>query len=207
MDSLNKRKLHHLLVVLRPISYWYFVVIFVVSAFAAAYALRQNNLRAIELREKVLEVDKQNGDIEAALRRLREYTYSHMNANLASDTGIYPPIQLKYRYERLVAAEQKRAEGANRDIYAEAQRDCERRFPQGLYGATRLPCIEEYIDTHGSAGAKPRPIPDDLYKFDFAAPVWSPDLAGWSIVVAAAALFLLLTRITAQIWIKHQLDD
>lgn len=204
---MNKRKLHHLLVLLRPINYWYFVVIFVLSTFAAAYALRQNNLQAIALRDKVLQVDKDNGDVEAALRELREYTYAHMNTRLSSDTGIYPPIQLKYRYERLVAAESARTEGENRDIYAEAQRDCERRFPQGLSGSNRLPCIKEYVDANGGPTAQPRSIPDGLYKFDFVSPVWSPDLAGWSMVVAAFSLLLLSIRVFAGLWIRHQLDD
>lgn len=204
---MHKRKLHHLLVRLRPISYWYFIVVFLASGFVAAYALRQNNLTAIELRDRVLQVDKENGDVEAALRELREYTYSHMNARLSSDTGIYPPIQLKYRYDRLVAAEQRRVEGNNEDLYAAAQQDCERRFPGGFSGGNRLPCIQEYVDAHGAPDAQPQPIPDGLYKFDFVSPVWSPDVAGWSLVVAGVALFLLITRIAAQVWVKHQLDN
>ncbi|HTE22350.1 MAG TPA: hypothetical protein VK674_04905 [Candidatus Limnocylindria bacterium] len=204
---MHKRKLHHLLVALRPISYWYFVVIFIVSGFAAAYALRQNNLGAIERRDHLLQVDKQNGDVEVALKELRGYTYSHMNAGLASDTGIYPPIQLKYTYDRLVAAEKVRVEGANRDVYAEAQRDCERRFPLGLSGSNRLPCIRGYIDAHGKAEAQPHEIPDGLYKFDFVSPAWSPDLAGWSLVVAGLALLLLIVRTAAQLWLRHQLSD
>lgn len=207
MVDMHKRKLYRLMVRLRPISYWYFIVIFLVSGFVAAYALRQNNLRAIELRDRVLQVDKENGDVEAALKELRAYTYSHMNSRLSSDTGIYPPIQLKYRYERLVAAEQQRVEGDNQDIYAAAQQDCERRFPGGLSGSNRLPCIREYIDSHGSPEAQPQPIPDSLYKFDFVSPVWSPDLAGWSLVVAAVALLLLITRLAAQIWLRHKLND
>ncbi len=204
---MHKRKLHHLLVVLRPISYWYFVIIFILGASAAAFALRQNNLRAIQLRDKVLQVDKENGDTEAALQELRQYTYSHMNTSLASDTGIYPPIQLKYTYDRLVAAERARVEVDNRDIYNAAQEYCEANFPQGLSGGNRLPCIEQYIDENGRPEAQPRPIPDDLYKFDFAAPAWSPDLAGWSLVIAALALLLLATRVVAQLWLRHQLDD
>lgn len=195
------------MVKLRPISYWYFVVIFVVSTFVAAYALRQNNLGAVRLRDKVLEVDKNGGDVESALRDLRGYTYAHMNSNLASDTGIYPPIQLKYRYERLVAAEQKRVEADNQDLYNQAQKYCEANFPQGLSGGNRLPCIEKYIDDHGRPDAKPNKIEDDLYKYDFVAPMWSPDVAGWSIVIAVAAFFLLITRIAAQVWLRHQLDD
>lgn len=204
---MNKRKLHHLLVVLRPISYWYFVVIFLVSAFIAAYALRQNNMQALRLRDRVLQVDKQDGDIEAALRELREFTYAHMNANLASDTGIYPPIQLKYRYERLVEAELKRVQGSNQDVYAQAQKHCEAQNPSGFLGATRLGCIQQYVDQNAQPEAKPREIPDDLYKFDFASPRWSPDLAGWSIVVAALVLLLLMTRIIAQLWLNQQLGD
>src|SRR5688500_2280283 len=107
---MNKRKLHHLMVVLRPISYWYFVLIVVASLLVAGFALRKNNLRALELRDHVLEVDKRGGDVETALRELRAYTYAHMNTDLTSDTGISQPIQLKYRYDRLVAAEQKRAQ-------------------------------------------------------------------------------------------------
>lgn len=204
---MHKRKLHRILVLLRPINYWYFIVLFVVSAFVAAYALRQNNIGAIELRDKVLQVDKENGDVETALRELREYTYSHMNSNLASDTGIYPPIQLKYRYERLLAAEQERAEVDNQDIYTAAQQDCERRFSEGLSGSHRLSCIEEYIDENGHDEAKPRTIPEDMYKFDFVAPVWSPDLAGWSIIIAAFSLLLLIARVTAQVWLKHKLSE
>lgn len=203
---MNKRKLHHILVALRPISHWYFVIIFALGASAAAIALRQNNLTAIQLRDKVFQADKENGDTEAALQELRQFTYSHMNTNLASDTGIYPPIQLKYTYDRLVAAEQKRVEGDNRDIYNQAQQYCEANFPQGLSGGNRLPCIKQYIDEHGKPDAKPRAIPDDLYKFDFVAPTWSPDLAGWSLVVAGLSLVLLVTRLIAQVWIKHQLD-
>ncbi len=203
---MNKRKLHHILVVIRPISHWYFVIVFALGASAAAIALRQNNLTAIQLRDKVFQADKENGDTEAALQELREFTYRHMNTNLASDTGIYPPIQLKYTYERLIAAEQKRVEGDNQDVYNQAQQYCEANFPQGLSGGNRLPCIKQYIDEHGAPDAKPRTIPDDLYKFDFVAPTWSPDLAGWSLVVAGFSLVLLAARLIAQVWIKHQLD-
>jgi hypothetical protein len=204
---MNKRKLHHWLVVLRPISYWYFVGLFLLSVFVTGYALRQNNLGALELRDQLYAVDKQNGDIETALRDLREYTYAHMNTNLASDTGIYPPIQLKYHYDRLVAAELKRVESANQDVYNAAQKYCEAQNPTGFFGATRLGCVTAYIDRHGRPDAKPRPIQASLYTFDFVSPSWSSDLAGWSMVLAVVSLFLLISRILAQLWLKHALDD
>lgn len=204
---MSKRKIYHLMLRLRPISYWYFIVILIISSFVAMYMLRQNNLTALRLRDNVLEVDKKDGDVESALRELREFTYSHMNSNLSSDSGIYPPIQLKYRYERLVAKEQERVKINNADLYSAAQADCEQRFPGGFSGSNRLPCIQEYIDSHGAPEAQPQPIPDGLYKFDFVSPVWSPDLAGISIVIAAVSLLLLIIRILAQVWLMRRLSD
>ncbi len=201
---MNKRKLHHWWVRLRPISYWYFLVLFVVSSGVALLALRQNNLTALRLRDKVLEADEQNRDAEAALRELRSYTYAHMNAKLSSDNGIYPPIQLKYRYERLVAAEKDRVTRTNETLYRDAQASCEARFPQGLSGGNRIPCIQQYIDTHG--GAQEQIIPDSLYKFDFVSPLWSPDVAGWSLVLSGFFLVLFGLRLGAGLWLRHHLD-
>lgn len=206
-EGMHKRKLHHIMVRLRPISYWYFVVLFIVSGTIALFALRQNNIRALELRDKVLEVDKQDGDVETALKELREYTYSHMNARLSSDTGIYPPVQLKYRYERLVEAEQRRVQVSDRDMYDKAQTHCEALYGAGALREQRVPCVQQYLDSNTQNSAQARPIPDSLYKFDFVAPVWSSDLAGWSLVVAGVALLLLVTRVAATLWLKQQLGD
>jgi protein tyrosine phosphatase len=59
------------------------------------------------LRDKLLVVDQQDGDVELALRELREHIYSHMNSELGG-SNVQQPIQLKYRYERLVNAEKVR---------------------------------------------------------------------------------------------------
>ena len=39
-----------------------------------------------------------------------------------------------------------------------------------------------YLQNH--TNAKLTVIPDSLYKFNFLSPTWSPDMAGWSMVVA-----------------------
>lgn len=200
---MDKGKLHHLWRKLRPISYWYFLVGCVVCGLVAIYALRQNNLTAVRLRDEVLKVDQQNGDVEAALRTLRAHVYGHMNASLANPTGVYPPIQLKYRYERLVTAEKERVSAQNERIYNDAQTTCEQQFPAGLSGGGRVPCIEAYVANHG---VKEQPIPDALYKFDFVAPVWSPDLAGWSLVLAGLFLALFAFRLSLEIWLKRSLS-
>lgn len=201
---MDKRSLHHIWRKLRPVSYWYFFGLFVFFAVIGVWGLRQNNLRAIELRDKVAAVDKENGDVEAALRELRAHVYGHMNANLASGTGIQHPIQLKYRYERLVKAEKARVDKANKNIYTKAQRHCERKYPASSSGGPRVPCIAQYVTKNGE---KQKSIPDDLYKFDFVSPLWSPDLAGISIVLSGIFLLLFLIRFGMERWLKYELDQ
>jgi hypothetical protein len=199
---MDKRTLHHIWTRLRPVTYWYFLTLFIISSLIAVLALRQNNIRAIELRDKVLKVDEANGDVEAALRELRSHVYSHMNANLASGEGsIRQPVQLKYRYERLVRAEKQRVSQINEKVYTDAQIYCERLIPTGTI-AGRVPCVQEYV---GKNTVPEQVIPDSLYKFDFAAPSWSPDLAGWSLVLSGVFGLLTIFRFLLEKYLKHTL--
>lgn len=205
ISNMNKRALHHVWTRLRKVSYWHFLIACLACAVIFIFAVRQNNLRAIQLRDEVLKVDQQNGDTETALKNLREYMYSHMNTDLSSKTSVYPPIQLKYRYERLVAAEKaKVAELNNNTIYNDAQKYCETNFPQSFYGAGRLPCIQNYIDTHPATNVTEQAIPDALYKFNFASPSWSPDIAGWSLVLTGLFFLLFVIRFGLEKWLRHE---
>lgn len=202
---MNKRYLHHAWTRLSKVSYWHFLIACLVCGAVSVLALRQNNLHAIQLRDEVLKVDQENGDTEAALKELREYMYSHMNTDLASSTGVYPPIQLKYRYERLVAAEKARVAEANKNtVYNDAQKYCEATSPQSFYGAGRLGCIQNYIDTHPTASVSEQPVPDALYKFNFASPAWSPDIAGWFLVLTVLFFILFVVRFALEKWMRHE---
>lgn len=181
------------------------LTIAIIASVICIFALRANNLKALELRDNVIQIDKDNGDIEAALRELRTFVYGHMNTNLSSGpNAIKPPIQLKYRYERLVQAEQDKLSAENSKIYTEAQAICEQRFPKGLSGSGRIPCISEYV---ASKGVTQNTIPDSLYKFDFVSPSWSPDLAGWSMVIASVAFALFVVQLILNKWVKAELRD
>jgi hypothetical protein len=165
------------------------------SASVTVVALRGNNLKMIQLRDDVYQADQQNGDVEAALLQLRKYVYAHMNTDLSSGQGaVYPPIQLKYTYDRLKQAEQARVKQATSQIYTDAQNYCEQQDPTSFSGRNRVPCIEAYVSEHKATEAT---IPDALYKFDFISPKWSPDYAGISLLVSCLLLLLLILRITA----------
>lgn len=189
---MDKKYLHHLWSkYIKPIHPFYLGLAFVASATVCVFALRANNLGMVERRQAVYEADEKGGDVEAALHELREHVLGHMNTRVASgQTPVYPPIQLKYTYQRLVEAEQKRLSEANAKVYTDAQAHCEQLYPDSFSGGPRVPCIQEYVDSHG---VKAQKIPDSLYKFDFISPRWSPDLAGWtfllSIITGAALIF------------------
>jgi hypothetical protein len=202
--SFFRRLLKHL----RSVSPWIFLIIAVISTLVCITSLRHNNLTALQLRDEVLQVDKDNGDVETALRKLRAYIYAHMNTDLASGpNAIKPPIQLKYRYERLVAEQKQKAGTQTADqLYTEAQAYCEKQVPTGLSGRGRVPCISDYVASH-SAQPTVATIPDSLYKFDFVSPLWSPDVAGWSLIVAGLGYGLFVIRFGLEYWVKAELRD
>lgn len=200
---MNTKKLHHYWVKIRPLRAWHFLLLALFFGLLSLVALRHNNLTAIKLRETLTTVDQQNGDVELALKNLRSYIYGHMNTNLSSGSNtIKPPIQLTYRYQRLVQTEKDRVSAANAAIYNDAQKYCEQQIPDGLSGRGRVPCIQDYVAGHG---LKEQPINEDLYKFDFVSPMWSPDLAGWSIVLAAIFGIMAVGRFGLEAWLKRRL--
>lgn len=201
---MNKRQLHHIWRKLHILSYWYFFAAFLLFGVLGLFSLRQNNLNAIKLRDNVSKVDKENGDVEKALKQLREYVYGHMNTNLSSGTSIQQPVQLKHRYERLVAAEKAKIEAENSKIYSDAQSTCEKLYPASVSGGPRVPCIESYVTTHG---VKEQPIQDALYKFSFASPRWSADLAGIAIVLSGFFFVLFILRFIAERWLRSILKQ
>ena len=165
------------------VPYGLFLLLFVISLVLTLIALRQNNQEMVRLRAAVYAADKNDSDVEKALAELRGYVHSHMNTDLTGGgNAIRPPIQLKYTYERLVAAEQAKANAGNTQLYTEAQNYCQTQNPSSFSGGPRVPCVEEYITTHGVPASQIN-IPASLYKFDFVSPLWTPDLAGWSLVL------------------------
>lgn len=174
------------------------------SGAVCIFALRANNLHMIELRDAVFMADEKNTDVEKPLRELQTYVTTHMATDLnAGKNPVYPPIQLKYTYERLVRAQSDEIAKANSALYSEAQATCERQNPTDFSGRNRIPCIEQYVLAHNPG--KLTPVPDALYKFSFVTPRWSPDLAGWSMVVALLSSTLFVISFVLNRWFRHQL--
>ncbi|HEX9153265.1 MAG TPA: hypothetical protein VF809_00410 [Candidatus Saccharimonadales bacterium] len=191
---MNKRSLHHLWAIIRPIKIWYLSVLLLMFASVTILALRDNNLTMIKLRQEVYVADEKNANVEGALQELRKYVYGHMNTDLSTGNEVYPPIQLKGTYQRLKQAEKDRVSQENARIYTDAQAYCEQQNPTGFSGRGRVSCIEQYVTAHGTSE---RSIPDAMYKFDFVSARWSPDLAGFSLLASILMLVLLILRAVA----------
>ena len=180
---MDKRYAHHLWTRVRPIRPWYFLLIAGMSAGLGVVGLRENNLQMVQLRNAVYVADKNDGDVQAALQQLQLYVTNHMNTDLSvGPNAPYPPIQLVYTYDRAVQAASAKVGAANAKIYIDAQAYCEGILKKGQL-LNRVQCVQQYVHDHGVTDIPV--VPDGLYKFDFATPVWSPDIAGWSLVIAA----------------------
>jgi hypothetical protein len=197
---MDKKQLHHLWTRVRPIKPWHLLLAFLLCAALTAFALRQNNLHMSQLRQDLYTADQQNQDVEGALQKLRTYVYGHMNTSLARPDGVYPPIQLASTYQRLQQAEQDKLKTTNTQVYSDAQAYCEKLYPGSFSGGPRVPCIESYVTSHG---VQLKTIPDALYKFDFISPTWSPDLAGWLVVLSTVLFVLLAVRFALGRWLHR----
>ncbi len=93
---------------------------------------------------------------------------------------------------------------ANKGLYSQAQAHCEALNHTDFSGHNRVPCIEQYVLEHGNSGKKAPAIPDALYKFSFASPRWSPDLAGWSMALAALSGLLFVVTFAGRRLIRRQ---
>lgn len=198
---MHRKKINKIWKTFKAIPIAYFIVACVVMVMVSAFALRSNNQQMITYRDAVYQADEENGDIEDALRDLREFVHGHMNTNLSSgQTAVYPPIQLKHTYERLVVAQQEELRTQNETIYSAAQAHCEQLHPESYSGGPRVPCIRDYVSERG---VQSTPVPDGVYKFDFVSPSWSPDFAGFSILITVFLALITIARMVIPYALKR----
>lgn len=198
---MDKRHLHHYYTRLRRVKPWYFLLAAAVFFALAIYGLRQNNLTMLELRQEVTKADKNDGDVEKALSNLRDFVYRHMNTDLSSgSSAINPPIQLKYKYERLLAKEEKAAKKANESVKRRAEQTCGAKYPAAGYNSPRVSCVQKYVRQNASQPSDN--VPEDLYKFDFASPGWTPDFAGVTLALSSMFFVVFLAWLALLGWLK-----
>ncbi len=204
---MNKRHAHHVWKRFRAIKPRYFLLAAGVCSLLCVTGLRANNEQMATLRQAVYTADKNGGDVQTALHDLQSFVTAHMNTSLSAGKGaVYPPIQLQYTYQRLVDQQKALQTPVNDALYTQAQAYCQAQNSKDFSGRNRVPCIEQYVSDHGSKTAIGTTVSDSLYKFDFVAPKWSPDLAGWSLLATIVLLVLALVKFIIDRRMKHLLS-
>ena len=182
----------------------------VVSTALFVFGLINNSNGAVERFNTLKAVDEAGGDVESALVELRDYIHSHMNTELGGPNGIYPPIQLSGTYSRLVEQrsaqvdkKNEQARETNEKVLQDADRICASRFPAGQI-IQRAECNAAYIEANSvSETNEATEIDESFYKFNYVAPRWSPDLAGFSLLFAIAFGITTVIYTIRHFHIKH----
>jgi len=197
----DKRELRQKIRRIEKIKTWQLVILLLMAGFVAATFLRLNNVGMIERRDAVIKAD-QSGDDQALEKRLydlQRYVSSHMNANPDR-------IPLDHKYQRdnqKLKEEFEKQSDSNPygNVYKLAADVCD---PIGRAQGWRWPdprytnCLNQELEKYPSADLLKdqfTPLPTAPYYHTFASPAWSPDFAGWSLVVCGLILLMIIVRL------------
>lgn len=193
---------------LEHVKTWQLLVLFVLAAFVSATLLRLNNVGMLQRRDAVLAADT-DGDQQAIQNRLYElqvYAQSHMNA---STGDIYLTKQYARDSQAILQAASA-AQNAGTPITAQAYEICRKSF--STWSLAAVQCVSDEVARLTPAGDNgtvhvsfPSPA---LYRHSFVAPVWSPDFAGFSVLltllIALVTAVRMITWITLRVLLKRR---
>lgn len=189
----HKRQIRRGIGWLQRIRTWQLILLLVLVGVVAATFLRLNNIGMIERRTAVFSADKAgNADtIRARLFDLQRYSATHMNA---SSGTIY--LEEQYGRDTRAAIEAASARDAANNINVQADQVCKAQF--GGYSQAYVQCFAAELAKVPSGSNAPDkaslPSPT-LYRHDFVSPAWSPDFAGFSLVICALIIVLIVVRL------------
>ena len=197
----DKRNVRFKIRRLEQIKTWQLLILFVMFAFITATFLRLNNVGMVERREAVYIADKTDDSVGLASRLydLQRFVSAHMNA----DPG---RVALVKTYERdnerhKKAYQESTNSTANGDVFQKAEAVC---GPIARSNGWRWPdmrytnCINQELEKIPGGQAvmsEFKPLPVEPYYHTFTSPLWSPDFAGWSLIVTVIIGLIIIGRL------------
>lgn len=186
---------------LQRVKTWQLIILLLLAVLLAATFLRLNNIGMLDRRDAVYAADKA-GDSEILKNRLydlQRYVTAHMNASPGK-------IALEGQYQRDSEKAKARAEASgsnnpNGNVYQKAADVCD---PIGRAQGWRWPdpryiaCVDQELSKYPAAAglAQSIQLPDvNLYYHSFVSPLWSPDFAGWSVVICVVIAVMIVARL------------
>ncbi|MCL1839812.1 hypothetical protein FWF89_02320 [Candidatus Saccharibacteria bacterium] len=196
---------------------WKLILILIPLMFLTATLLRFDHIGMVELRDAVIQADKDGSDEEilSALMGLKEYTFSHIVINLIEENGVERvvfgtgPFYLEQQYIRKAksalaeaeAALENAGENPHGNVYKKAAEVCDelaRRYGWGFNRQyiecmsrelAKFPEMEEIEDFQRAMIP-----PTVLYRRDFASPIWAFSWSGLAILACIILIVVILIR-------------
>lgn len=207
----NKKRVKKNIKQLQRVKTWQLVILLLLAVLVAATFLRLNNIGMLERRDAVYATDKV-GDSEILKNRLydlQRYVSAHMNASPDR-------IALEGQYQRDSEKAKARAEASgsnnpNGNVYQKAADVCD---PIGRAQGWRWPdpryiaCVDQELSKYPAAAglAQSIQLPDvNLYYHSFVSPLWSPDFAGWSVVICLVIATMIVARLVGLLVLRVML--
>ena len=156
----------------------------------------------IQRRTAVTNADKagKTNVTQARLFDLQRYSASHMNAS----TGV---IYLEYQYRRDTqkAVDKAIANEPDDTINLKVDRVCKSRYPGYSYEYTI--CFRDEAAKYPAASSdRTVKYPTTaLYRIEYVSPLWSPDFAGFSLVVSGIIVIIIILRLLGLLFLRFLL--
>ncbi len=200
-STIDRRQVKRDIKRLGRVKTWQLVLLFILSLYVSATFLRINNVGMLERVKAVEAADKlaDEDGVGERLYELQRYVSQHMNTSTRD-------IYLRTIYERDAKAILKKAEDANRQtnntIWNKAANECYAEYPG--YWQGQIQCIlEKQKSFPTSTPITEVQTPDPAqYKHAFLSPVWSPDFAGWSVLVSLVLFLAIIARILVMVALR-----
>lgn len=202
----NKHRLRQILHVIKTVRSWQLIVILLLAILASASLLRLNSLGMAERRSAVLAADEKgdNAATKTAIVDLQRYISRHMNTDMAG--GFY--LTKSYERDRDAAlASANDVSNPNSSVYQQASIECRERFRGGTssFRNDYVQCVIERVSAlspQADTAADINLPRADAYKISFVSPLWSPDIAGFSVAFCLLIIIVLVLRLVALVVLR-----
>ena len=181
------------------------MIILILTLFVTATFLRLNSVGMSDRRDAVFSADKAGDPNETRARvyDLQRFSAAHMNAS----TGVFY-LQDQYNRDAQAAIERSsQASSSFATINAEAEAVCHPQFSG--WSTAYMQCFLAEVAKHPSTDTLPSfvfPSPE-LYRYSFVSPLWSPDFAGWSVIVSVVIIVMIIIRMIGIILLRLMLKS
>ena len=190
----DKRQIRKDIKRLGRVKTWQLLILLILSLFLSATFLRLNNTAMVSRRVAVEAADKAGDQIAIASRisDIQRYVSSHMNA----DTGVFY-LRESYKRDVEAAVDAATTQKNHATPQARAKAICSPNLQTHGYSLAYQNCMMNELDKAGQVldPADVKEPNQTLYYYSFASPAWSPDFAGFSLLVSALLAFAIVGRL------------